>query len=142
MKKIILIMISVLLLIGCGKSDESKEYKVKDLHDNDVKVVVNTEDKIDLLIEDSGKYVTKDNEKIASIVFASKDNYEQFANNLLDKTNVIKKDNDYVFYSTDNNYNHLFLIKDMETAVIITSDKKENSEIAFNHLTFSKYPVE
>jgi len=143
MKKIYLLIITlVLLMVGCGNSNEPKEYKLKDLYYNDVKVVVDTTDNIDLLIEDSGKYVTKDNKKIASIVFASKENYLQFINNLLDKTTVIKKDKkddtEYVFYLTDNNYNHLFLIKDTDTAVIITANSENNSVLAFNHLTFSK----
>ena len=141
MKKIkyLLLIAVIVLTVGCFKSDKTYEYKSTNTGET-IKV---TASKDYTLTESEPIKVTKGDEEVATIIFLTKENYEEvkglFSDGTLKPIDQGKKDkNEYYLYKVSDDYNIIICIDGLNTGAAITTKSEELSKTIADDIKFSK----
>lgn len=139
MKKVKLLLISLVLLfaVGCFKNDKTYEFKSTNTGET-IKVTIDKDYK---LSENEPVKITKEDEEIASMIFITKDNYEELKGLFADKTLIAieKGDNDeFYLYKVGEDYNYVTIINDTTTGAAVTAKSEDVIKSIKDVIKFSK----
>lgn len=141
MKKVkyLLLIAIVVLAVGCFKKDKTYEYKSTNTGET-IKVSAS---KDYTLTESEPIKVTKGNDEIASIIFITKENYEEvkklFDDGTLKPIEQGKKDkNEFYLYKVGEEYNIVIGIDGANTSAAITTKSEEVTKTIADDIKFSK----
>ena len=135
--KYLLISLVLLLAVGCFKSDKTYEFKSTNTGET-IKVTINKDYK---LSENEPVKITKDDEEIASMIFITKDNYEELKGLFADKTliEIEKGDNDeFYLYKVGEDFNYVTIINDTTTGAAVTAKSEDVIKNIKDVIKFSK----
>ncbi len=135
--KYLLISLVLLLAVGCFKSDKTYEFKSTNTGET-IKVTINKDYK---LSENEPVKITKDDEEIASMIFITKDNYEELKGLFADKTLIAieKGDNDeFYLYKVGEDFNYVTIINDTTTGAAVTAKSEDVIKNIKDVIKFSK----
>ena len=135
--KILLISFILLLTVGCFKSDKTYEFKSTNTGET-IKVTISN----DYTLSDSEPIkFTKDNEEVASMIFITKENYEELKGLFADKTLVAIEEGsnkEFYLYKVGEQYNYVTVISDTNTGAAITAKDEEVLKTIKNEIKLSK----
>ena len=135
--KYLLISLVLLLAVGCFKSDKTYEFKSTNTGET-IKVTINKDYK---LSENEPVKITKNDEEIASMIFITKDNYEELKGLFADKTLIAieKGDNDeFYLYKVGEDFNYVTIINDTTTGAAVTAKSEDVIKNIKDVIKFSK----
>ena len=136
--KYVVICLLLVLVVGCGK-EKKYEYTSENTKE---KVVVTVKGDYTLSDKEPVKVMSGEEEK-ATIIFITKENYDQLKELFNNKTLIAmeegkKGSNEYYLYKVSDDYNFVLLINDSNTGVALTSKSEETTKKLADELSFSK----
>ncbi len=151
-KKITILALVMILVLscfsGCKNKRTSMSYTFKVETGDMIKVTLNTTDGYTMKQKEGTFYISKDDEEITQGVFATKDIYDEYHENVVNSEEDLKIsqghiDNiEYTYYETESKaggieYDYLIWIDDANTGVILASlAGTEKAQAVFKELNF------
>ena len=139
MKKVKYLLISLILLlaVGCFKSDKTYEFKSTNTGET-IKVTI---DKEYTLSDTEPVKITKGEEEVASMIFITKENYDELKGLFTDKTLIALEEGtngEYYLYKVSEDFNYVAVINDTKTGVAITAKAEDTLKNIKDAIKFSK----